>query len=220
MSPKGVVSGDYCDVVVRNATGTSPLLILLGDVAGKGVSASLLMSHLHAMFRSLSTQHAGVCIDQMVEQANRLLCASTNQSHYATLVCVDAAADGELEVCNAGHCPPLVFHKDGAVSAISATGLPLGLFCSGSFPSTKVRMEPGDVLLLYSDGLIESENVKGEDYGVDRLCANLQGARELPDARAITRRCQDGLLRFLDGATPGDDLSLLVLRRTSPTVLN
>jgi len=94
-----VVSGDYCDVVVRD-TDHARLLMLLGDVAGKGVGASLLMSHMHAMFRSLSMQGGG--INQMVEQANRLLCESTQQSHYATLVCVETTNAGDVAVCNGG----------------------------------------------------------------------------------------------------------------------
>jgi sigma-B regulation protein RsbU (phosphoserine phosphatase) len=204
-----VVSGDYCDVVIRDCD-PSNLLVLFGDVAGKGVSASLLMSHLHAMFRSLATQRGG--IDQMIEQANRLLCASTRESHYATLVCVETTADGWVEICNAGHCSPLVFRADGSF-AISATGLPLGLFGSGSFQSTKIRLEPGDLLLLYSDGLIESENPSGEEYGVDRLQASLCEARGLPSAEAVVQFCRNNLSEFLGGTTLNDDLSLMAIRR-------
>ncbi|MBI2685538.1 MAG: SpoIIE family protein phosphatase [Acidobacteria bacterium] len=208
--PLGVVSGDYCDVVVRDSDPTR-LLVLLGDVAGKGVGASLLMSHMHAMFRSLSTQRGG--IDQIVEQANRLLCESTQQSHYATLACVETTPTGEVEVCNAGHCSPLVFCRHGA-SEIASTGLPLGLFSTGKFPPTKIQMEPGDVLLLYSDGLIESENATGEYFGAGRLMAGLQGARDLFNSEAIVDLCMRNLSKFLDGSKLNDDLTVLAIRRT------
>jgi sigma-B regulation protein RsbU (phosphoserine phosphatase) len=209
-APMGMVSGDYCDVIARDSD-HARLLVLLGDVAGKGVSASLLMSHLHAMFRSLSTQGSG--INQMVEQANRLLCESTQQSHYATLACVETTTAGDVAVCNAGHCSPLVFGSDGAAT-IAATGLPLGLFSSGQFSSTNIHLELGDVLLLYSDGLIESENSRGEDYTIDRLRESLQDARKLSNAEAIVDLCMENFSKFLDGAKPSDDLTLLAIRRT------
>jgi phosphoserine phosphatase RsbU/P len=207
--PAGVVSGDYCDIVASNSDETS-LLVLLGDVAGKGVSAALLMSHLHAMFRSLSTQ--GCEVSQTVERANRLLCESTQKSGYATLVCVRAALDGELAVCNAGHCSPLVFRRTG-VSMIASTGLPLGLFSSGHFSTTNVRLDVGDILFLYSDGLIESENPAGEEYGVDRLKLSLQHACELPSAEATVQTCKSALRNFLEAAKSIDDLTLMVVRR-------
>lgn len=207
--PMGVVSGDYCDVIVRDSD-SARLLVLLGDVAGKGVSASLLMSHMHAMFRSLSMQAGG--IHQMMEQANRMLCESTQQSHYATLACVETTGAGDVEVCNAGHCSPLVFGANNA-SKIATNGLPLGLFSSSKLSSTTIHLDVGDVLLLYSDGLIESENSRGEDYGVDRLLANLQNVRNLPNAKAIVDICLQNLSKFLNGAKPADDLTLLAIRR-------
>jgi serine phosphatase RsbU (regulator of sigma subunit) len=148
----------------------------------------------------------------MVEQANRLLCESTQQSHYATLACVETTAAGDVAVCNAGHCSPLVFGPEGA-SAIAPTGLPLGLFSSGRFPSTNIHLELGDVLLLYSDGLTDGENSQGEDYGADRLLASLQGARKLPDAEAVVDLCMQNFSKFLNGAKPNDDLTLLAIRR-------
>ena len=151
-------------------------------------------------------------ISQMVERANRLLCESMQQSRYATLVCVQTAASGEAAVCNAGHCPPLVFGASGA-SLIDSTGLPLGMFCNGSFPCTNLRLDKGDTLLLYSDGLVESENSRGEEYGVDRLQLSLRDARTLPNAEAVVQKSLSGLQSFLDGARPGDDITLMAIRR-------
>src|SRR5207249_7870938 len=103
--PAGPVSGDYCDAITENGDGGN-LYVLTGDVSGKGVAASLLMAHLNAMFRTLVGM--GLPVQHLLERANRLFSESTIASHYATLVCARAEVTGEVEVCNAGHCPPLV----------------------------------------------------------------------------------------------------------------
>lgn len=129
--PAGLVSGDYCDII-RPDNGAG-LFFATGDVSGKGVAASLLMSHLHAIFRSLVS--VGMPLTQAMSQANRLFCESTLPSSFATLACGWARPSGELELCNAGHCPPLILRRDG-VSVLETAGLPLGMFCSGQYPVT------------------------------------------------------------------------------------
>jgi len=106
--PAGMVSGDYCDLFETDGG----LLFMLGDVSGKGVAASMLMSHLHATFRSLA--EAGLPLDRMVEDANRIFCESTLAGQFATLVVGRAAHDGSVEFVSAGHLPVLHIHGDGA----------------------------------------------------------------------------------------------------------
>jgi len=120
--PLGPVSGDYCDLIPSAGGG---LLFIAGDVSGKGVASSLLMSHLHAIFRSLLS--VGMPIGALLERANRVFCESTLPSFYATLVCGHAHANGDVEICNAGHCPPVLV-CGGEVSTIEAAALPPGLF--------------------------------------------------------------------------------------------
>jgi len=108
--PAGMVSGDYCDLVETD----SGLLFMLGDVSGKGVAASMLMSHLHATFRSLA--EAGLPLDRMVEDANRIFCESTLAGQFATLVIGRAAHDGSVEFVSAGHLPLLHIHVDGVAA--------------------------------------------------------------------------------------------------------
>jgi sigma-B regulation protein RsbU (phosphoserine phosphatase) len=96
----------------------------LGDVSGKGVAASMLMAHLNAMFRTLIS--INLPLEQMMERASRVFCESTLPTQYATLVCGRATNDGDVEVCNAGHLPPLVIQR-GEVTSIAATGLPVGV---------------------------------------------------------------------------------------------
>ena len=122
--PSGSVSGDYCDLIPLQ---DNSFLFVLGDVSGKGVSASLLMSHMHALFHSMIS--FGLGVNEIVEKSNRLFCESTLSTHYATLVSGKASPTGEIEICNAGHNYPLHI-TDGKISCVEATGLPIGLFCN------------------------------------------------------------------------------------------
>jgi sigma-B regulation protein RsbU (phosphoserine phosphatase) len=125
-----VVSGDYCDLIASES-GEEGLLFLLGDVSGKGVTASLLMTHLHAMFRSLAS--VGMPLTEMMGRANRLLCESTTAGQFATLVCGRAARSGEVEISSAGHCPVLAI-RDGDIPRFESTGMPLGCFVMATIP--------------------------------------------------------------------------------------
>jgi hypothetical protein len=106
------------------------LFSAIGDVAGKGVAAAMLMSHLSAMLRTLIT--VGLPLSDLMERASRVFCESTLPMHYATLVCGRASSSGEIEVCNAGHPPPLLVRAD-EIERLDATGLPIGMFCSERF---------------------------------------------------------------------------------------
>jgi phosphoserine phosphatase RsbU/P len=204
--PAGPVSGDYCDLVASDSGG---LFFITGDVSGKGVASSLLMSHLHAIFRSLLS--VGMPIGALLERANRVFCESTLPSFYATLVCGRADPSGEVEICNAGHCPPLLVSRKGAAE-IEATALPLGLFCSGEYPSSRIRLDAGDALVLYTDGLSEARNPRDEEYGPERLTRLLQGAHgQSPEG--VTSTCLSDLEAFLAGAPKADDVTLMVVRR-------
>lgn len=204
--PAGAVSGDYCDVA---RSGAGDLYFLLGDVSGKGVAASLLMSHLHAMLRTLIS--IDLPLEQMIEHANRLFCESTLPSQYATLVGVRACRDGSLEIANAGHPPALWLHE-GRVERIDATALPVGMFCQGRFPATRLQPRPGDVLLLYSDGVLEAENGSGATFGLDGLSDVLLACAD-PTPDGVISSCLTGLTAFVDGRTAADDITLMAIRR-------
>jgi sigma-B regulation protein RsbU (phosphoserine phosphatase) len=204
--PAGAVSGDYCDLIASNSEG---LFFFTGDVSGKGVASSLLMSHLHAIFRSLLS--VGMSIGPLLERANRVFCESTLPSFYATLVCGHAHASGEVEICNAGHCPPVVVQQ-GGVTMIEAAALPLGLFCSGQYAACRIRLGPGDCLVLYTDGLTEARDRSDREYGAERLTAVLRGCYGLPP-QAVVDRCVADLRAFLRGAPKSDDLTLMAIRR-------
>jgi len=207
--PAGPVSGDYCDVLDQDEEERGGLLLFVGDVSGKGVAASMLMAHLHAMFRSLLGYRLPV--SQLVERANRLFCESTMTDRYATLACGSCSSSGELEVCNAGHCP-LLLVRGAEVTSVPATGMPLGLFRETQYETRTFGLRPGDTVFLYTDGLSEAFDRSDEAYGLDRLSRTVAGGRSLSPP-ALISACRDDLAGFQAGAARTDDLTMMVLRR-------
>ncbi len=202
----GPVSGDYCDLV---ATEGGDLYFMLGDVSGKGVAASMLMAHLHAMFRTLIPVRLPLI--QMVERASRVFCESTLASHFATLVCGRALPDGDVELCNAGHLPPFLV-SGASVRRIESTGLPLGLFCSEEFSVERMRLDSGDQLVLFTDGIPETCNPAGAELGIQALSDLTEGLPGLSPQQRV-RSFVSRAAEFRAGAPAGDDLSLLVIQR-------
>ncbi len=202
----GPVSGDFCDLL---GDGDGSLFFMLGDVSGKGVAAAMLMTQLHATFRSLKS--IGLPLTQIVERASRLLCESSLPTQYATLVCGKADAAGAVEICNAGHLPAL-WLSDREVKTIEATGLPVGVFCEQQFSSHTVRLQPGDTLLLYTDGLSEALDAHGAEYGRERL-AKLASAGRTSSPQAMIGACLEDLNAFRGRARKTDDLTIMAVRR-------
>ena len=209
--PLGPVSGDYCDVVVSSSS-DEDTYFFFGDVSGKGVAASLLVSHLHAMFRSLV--ESNIPLARLVERANRLFCESTMSTNFATLVCGRMSRTGELEICNAGHCFPLIV-RGNQIRSIESTGLPLGTFYNADYQSKHLHLAEGDFLFLYTDGLTETRNPADEEYSEAQLSALV--ARELmrPPAELI-EVCVRDLFAFRSGAPKSDDLTIMILRKIKP----
>lgn len=205
--PAGIVSGDYIDVISDDHEN---VLFVLGDVSGKGVAASMLMAHLQAMFRTLISVQ--LPLEQMIERASRVFCESTLPTHYATLVCGKTSTSGTVEICNAGHLPPLLFHK-GSVRQIPATGLPVGIFCNEHFTCNQVQLEKGDTLLLYTDGLSEALNAEGREYGAERLAGILNHNHGL-SPRALLDTCVRDWLSVGSGQRSTDDVTLMAIQRT------
>jgi phosphoserine phosphatase RsbU/P len=218
-NPAGMVSGDYCDLISPTGGGANTdgkLIFLLGDVAGKGVAASLLMTHLHAMFRTLSG--LGLELDKLIETANRVFCESTIAGQYATLICGRAGRQGEIEITSAGHFPALVVTKDG-VRQISATGLPLGMFSTSQYTVQRVRLEPGDSLLLYTDGISEANNPAGKEYGVAGIM-RVAEERHGWAPHELMAACLKDVHNFSSGAPAKDDQTLMILHRTDSAGLS
>jgi sigma-B regulation protein RsbU (phosphoserine phosphatase) len=206
--PAGVLGGDYCDLV-SSQTNEGEMFFLLGDVSGKGFGASMLMAGLRAIVRSLLATSSSV--DRLMERTNQLFCESNIPSHFATLVCGCARPSGELEVCNAGHCPPILLRR-GEPRDIAATGIPLGLFPRVKYATEKMRLEPGDTLVIYSDGLSEAANASDSEYGAERLGRLLRKMHRL-SAVDLLDACLADLKAFQAQEPRADDLTLMAIKR-------
>ena len=203
----GPVSGDFCDFMSEDG---GDLLFLLGDVSGKGIAASVLMAHLHAIFRSLVTLNLPT--NELVEKANRIFCDFTMSTYFATLVFGRASRDGLVEICNAGHCPPLLV-RDGEVTPIEATGLPVGMFCRERYTVEKLQLAPGESLFMYTDGLSEARNRAEVEYGTDRLSQLIRERARGLSSQDMIQACREDLAAFQAGAQKTDDLTLMSIRR-------
>ncbi len=206
--PAGPVSGDYCDTIVTEGKRDS-FYFMIGDVSGKGIAASMLMSQLNGTFRTLAG--SGMPLNQVVERANRTFCEGSLVTHFATLVCGLANNEGEVEICNAGHCLPLIVRGRG-VEKIPSSNLPLGIFCSGQYHAQRTTLEHGESIVLYTDGLSETMNGSGEQYGEGRLITLLMENQIMPLSGVISASLND-LRLFSGNARRVDDLTIMVLRR-------
>jgi phosphoserine phosphatase RsbU/P len=213
--PAGMVSGDYCDLIPP-AAADGELVFLLGDVAGKGVAASLLMTHLHAMFRSLAG--VGLALDKLLEMANSVFCQSTIAGQYATLICGRAGQRGEIEIGSAGHLAALLIAKDG-VRQVCSTGVPLGMFSKSRYMIQRVRMERGDSLLLYTDGISEAVNASGVEYGAARL-SSIAGERHGWVPQELAAACMKDVQGYSSGRKQADDQTLMVVHRADTVELS
>jgi len=204
--PAGPVSGDYCDLIVPENKGH--LQFMTGDVSGKGIAASMLMTNLHGLFHSLVSFN--IPVTELMGQANRLFCQSTLASHYATFVYGYAGENGEMEICNAGHCPPILVSTSG-IRHFKPTGLPLGLICEGKYQSSLIKFASGDSLVLYTDGL--SETFRGEEqYGDERVAESAVRHSASSASEMIAGMLADFSV-FLNKSSQSDDLTLMVIRR-------
>ena len=201
--PLGPVSGDYCDVIPNG----DDLYFIVGDVSGKGMAASLLMSSLHAIFHTLIP--LGVDLDKMMSRANHLLVESSPSNQFATLVCGKAGGDGRLQIVNAGHLPPVLIKK-GVMGELNFSGLPLGMFHETDFAVTDVGLDGGDSLLLFTDGVTECVNGDGIELGTCGLIDAL-GGTAWTEPKALLGRCLEVVDGHRGAAGRADDLTMLAL---------
>jgi sigma-B regulation protein RsbU (phosphoserine phosphatase) len=185
-------------------------MFLLGDVSGKGVAASLLMTHLHATFRTLASMDLE--LQTLLGVANKLFCESTSAGQYATLVCGRASTTGEVEIASAGHLPVLLVTGNG-VKELNATGIPLGIFSTSTYTVHRTQLQPGDSLFLFTDGVSEAYDPSGSEYGIAGL-ARSAGERYGWAADELVSGCREDVERYSRGARPTDDQTLLAIHLT------
>ena len=204
-SPAGTVSGDFCDFIILN---DDTVLFALGDVSGKGISASLMMSHLHALIRSLLS--FDLPVNEIVTRANRLFCESTLSTHYATMVFGKAKSNGKVELCIAGHNPPLLINNRN-VQSLQATGIPVGLFSQSVYEILNIELNKGDSLILYTDGLTEA-SANEVEYGEERLKKHLLNTSGLFGNKLLNSIVADQKA-FVKDEILSDDITISVITK-------
>jgi len=206
-APARAVGGDHYDLF-RYADDRVGMII--ADVSGKAVSAALVMARIGMAVRLIASQ-AGGPLDLLVA-LNVLMVEELEPGMFATAqVLALTPADGSLQIANAGHPSPFLRGADGSVAEFSLQpGAPLGADARTTFPMRSATLEPGACLLLYSDGLSEAENMSGEQFELERVKAAIAGNG---DARTLLEGLNRALTRFVGGAAPADDLTLLAISR-------
>src|SRR5580693_925447 len=232
--PARTVSGDYYDFLALNS---DKLMLAVGDISGKGISAALLMATIHSAVRAYTIEDVPVLREPAVVRAsggpglmlasesrgadsspamllsllNHQLYESTPDAKYATLFLgVFDGATRRFTYANGGHLPPILISEDGSSQLLSCGGTVVGLFDNISFPEATVQLRPGDVLVAYSDGVTEPENNYGE-FGEDRLIELVRANRHLPLDR-ITEIVIAAVADWIGDDEQPDDVTLVLAR--------
>ena len=206
------VGGDYYDVLPVGAPGAEhPHLLCVADISGKGVSASLLMANIQATLRAVVTQD--LPLPELAARTNDLLWASTPPNKYATALFLRYdPMTGDCLYVNGGHCDGIVLRASGEVQMLPTTGLPIGLFPRRPFDQDRVTLAPGDLLLLYSDGVSEANDKDHNEFSVERVVASLRASASEPGEKILDRLIDD-IDAFAAGAPQFDDITMMVLKR-------
>jgi phosphoserine phosphatase RsbU/P len=202
------IGGDYYDFIERE---DGRLIITLGDVSGKGTAAALLMSSLHAAVHAQAASNDSLV--DTISAVNRYLADNIPSNRFVTLFYAELEPKtGALSFLNAGHNPPLIVHQAGTVEQLSSGGLPLGIKRDAVFREGRTQLNPGDVLVIYSDGVSEAGNPQGEEFGTKRLSDVVMRNLEA-SAAGIRDRIEAGLTKFAEGTAAADDITLVIVKR-------
>jgi sigma-B regulation protein RsbU (phosphoserine phosphatase) len=210
--PARQCGGDYYDAIVVGSGEEARLLLCVADVSGKGLPASLVMSNMQATLRALLGRTAS--LPALAGLASELLFASTAPEKYVTAALADLEpGTGAIRFVGAGHVDTLILRANGDAVTLGSTGTPLGLLPPlMPYGEVNLRLERGDTLVLFSDGVTEAQNADEEEYGEARLVDCLRAAADQP-AAVIIERLMASIDGFVGGAPQFDDITLLIARR-------
>lgn len=208
MRPANTVGGDYFDLI---ELGEGRLGVVIGDVAGKGMPAALLMALLQGSLRTLLT--AGLRGPDLIGKLNGHLHANIPSNRLVTLFYAELdPKTGAVRYVNGGHNPPYLLRAKGGLERLTATAVALGIVPDLKPEERSFTLGRGDRLFLYTDGITEAFNAGDEEFGEERLEALLDLSRN-EDAPGLIEAVQGGVLRFCAGEAPRDDMTMLVLDR-------
>jgi serine phosphatase RsbU (regulator of sigma subunit)/dihydrofolate reductase len=224
--PAQAVGGDYYDLIdirggenISSASGTTAhgcdrLGIAIGDISGKGMSAALLMSNLHASLRGQVLSGAGDLGARMAN-INRLIYGASDSNRYATFFYAELdCASRKLHYVNGGHNPPAVLRKEDCgwrVFRLEDGGPVIGLLAGAVYKEQQLQLLPGDILLAFTDGISEAMNASEDEWGEDRMIAEAQSHADL-NAEELLQCLFHAADAFAAGAPQHDDMTMVVLR--------
>jgi len=202
------VGGDYYDFIrfPDNQVG-----LIVGDVAGKGTPAALLMSSLQARVHVLFEESTDLATK--IERLNRSTCANTPDNRFITFFMgIANPVTGELKYVSAGHNPPLIVRAGGGYEELTAGGVILGILAMAKYEEAYAQLEKGDILVLFSDGVTEAADPDDNDFGEERLADMVFKMRDRP-ATEIVEEIHKAVHVFTQGAPPADDITVVIARR-------
>jgi phosphoserine phosphatase RsbU/P len=208
--PANTVGGDFYDVLPQQ---DGLIVLTLGDVAGKGSPAALLMALLLAAFRTLVEERMSPAA--LVSRLNVQICRHSPASRFITLVYAVYEPDtGRLNYVNAGQNPPLIRRSNGRFEKLAGTGIALGLFDHSTYEAAETTLDPGDMIVLYSDGITEAEDPAGqplEESGLELVVERCAGS----SASTVTTEVLAAVQTHANRTRFADDLTILVLKRSA-----
>ena len=208
MEPAKEVGGDFYDFFFVDET---KLCFIIADVSGKGVPASLFMAILKFLLKTEALR--GIPPDKILFQVNNTLCPDNETCMFATLFCgILDIRNGNIVFANAGHNPPLIWHKETSPKFLNPNrGFVLGVMEGVKFKQESLKLDPGDILVLYTDGVTEAMNPKNEMFSKERLKEILSKIED-KDVKNITSTIRESIKSFVQDAPQSDDITILVLK--------
>ncbi|HSU24791.1 MAG TPA: GAF domain-containing SpoIIE family protein phosphatase, partial [Pyrinomonadaceae bacterium] len=202
------IGGDYYDFITRP---DGRMMIALGDVSGKGTAAALLMSSLHAAIHAQVTTTRDIA--DTIRSVNQYLADNTPTNRFVTLFMAELEPHtGHLRYINAGHNPPLIGRANGSIAQLGSGGFPLGIMPGADFEVGETRLDPGEALVVYSDGVSEAVNPKDEEFGMARL-EDVVRRNLKASAAGLRDKVESALSAFTQTAPANDDITLVIVKR-------
>jgi sigma-B regulation protein RsbU (phosphoserine phosphatase) len=200
------VGGDCFDVIELDGGRHG---FFVGDISGKGIPAALLATLLQGIF--FTTASMDIPLTSVFSRVNRYLAERAGGDRYATVFYGVLDKSGAFEYVNAGHVPPLVKRKSGAIERLDLASFPVGMFPDAEYESAAVKLEKGDFLVIYTDGVSEAVNVKTEMFEEERLQQLLEGFQG-QTVEQLAETIREGVKTFTQGAPQSDDITILVVQ--------
>jgi len=200
------VGGDCFDVI---ELGNGRHGFFVGDVSGKGISAALLATLLQGVF--FTTAAMDISLPSIFSRVNQYLCERSGEDRYATVFYGILDKSGRFEYVNAGHVPPMLRRVSGQLEGLGSANFPVGMFSEADYQSSHVKLDPGDFLVIYTDGVSEACNPRAELFEESRL-RKIMEAYTGDSVEGLGDAIREGMRQFTEGAPQSDDITILVIQ--------